>query len=150
MGIFSKRKNTATKPSRYDLQKALFVMGCAVAMADGEADEKEINKMESVAARMPLFGNNTTQEDTAVMEDAGRMYDEGSRPAVDWAVGILQYENWRAVAVCFMCEIVMADGEVDDGEMKVLTGVCQELGMVMDEAQAIFDTFKVYYQKFEG
>lgn len=93
MGIFNKAEKTASKPSRHDLQKALFIMGCAVAMADGEADESEIIKMLAVAARMPLFFNNTTEQDTAVMQKAGTMYDEGARPAVEWAIDILQYEN---------------------------------------------------------
>lgn len=150
MGIFSKAEKTASKPSRHDLQKALFIMGFAVAMADGEADESEIIKMLAVAARMPLFFNNTTEQDTAVMHEAGTLYDEGARPAVEWAIDVIQYENWRVVAVCFMCEIVMADGVIDKGEMDVLNDICDALKIDIDVAQAIFNTFQVYYQRYEG
>lgn len=152
MGIFSsaEKKTTTTNPSRHDLQKALFVLGCAMCMADGEADENEIMKMESVAARMPLFANNTTNEDTAVMREAGLAYDAGAKAAVNWAIGILQYQNWRAVSLCMLCEIIMADGQVDPGEMKVLNGLSTDLNVDLKDAQAIFSTFEIYYQKYTG
>lgn len=148
MPIFGSKKEHETKPTQRDLQKAIMILGCLVAMSDGDADQSEITRMKSTAARMPLFANNSIEEDEAVLEDAAKTYDADVLKAVHWATDILQYDNWRAVALCYMCEIVMADGSIDDDEIKILNGMCNDLNLDADEADAIFQTFRVYYQSY--
>ena len=146
--MFGSKNNSAVKPSQRDLQKAIMILGCLVAMSDGKADQAEISRMKSTAARMPLFANNSVEEDEAVLEDAALTYDRDVLKAVHWATDTLQYDNWRAVAMCYMCEVVMADGSVDDDEIKILNGMCNDLNLGADEAEAIFQTFRVYYQPY--
>lgn len=154
MGLLDRLKKSkpeeAYVPTRRDIQKAIFVIGCAITMADGQEDDAEITRMKTSASRMPLFGNNTTEEDEAIMQEAASSYDEDVLTTLNWAIGVLQHQNWCAVAACYMCDIMMADGDVDEKEFDVYHGIAQDMSLKREEAEMIYMTFNTYYQQYEG
>lgn len=151
MGLFSaaKKSKQANNPTRRELQKAFMIVGCIMAISDGEAESVELKRMQSAAARMPLFANNTADEDTEVLIEASDWFDEEKAESISWAISVLRYKNWGVPALCFICEVMVADGQIDDNEISILLEASELLGINEEKTHEIYNIFTNYYQKFE-
>lgn len=147
----SKKKAQAlVKPSRRDIQKAMMVIGCGM-MAISEDDRSgAVTRIKTGAGRMPLFGNNTTEEDEDILSEAAEVFDANPQQSVENAAGILVQTGWHAAAFCYACDIMLADGEIEDNEFVLLGEYAQYLRIKENEAEAMRMTFRTYYQAYEG
>lgn len=113
------------------LVRGLVSLGCAVMLADGEADRAEAESVKEELAEI------TESFDEAELES---LIDETARDAptvheIGDALNALLTEDGKDVAVGLAARVAAADGDVDDEEVELITEVGDELGMDLDEEE---------------
>lgn len=113
------------------LVHGLVQLGCAVMLADEDAD-----RAEAAVIRDELAGFATALSS----DDVEAMIEETvqAEPAVDdvaASLGDLLSREGRDAALGLATRVAAADGEVDDQEVALIQAVADELGMAVDEAE---------------
>lgn len=114
------------------LLRGLAKLGCAVMLADGDADEDEAAVIREELA--PLSPDAEEADVEELIEETAR--SDPTVEEVSEALDHLLTEDGRDVAVGLAARVAAADGEIDDEEVELIDAVADELGMEMD-AEAI-------------
>lgn len=111
------------------LVRGLATLGCAVMLADDDADRAEATLIrEELEGLSPEFGG----------EDLEALITETARSAptaedVGGALGRLLTDEGREAALGLATRVAAADGEVDEEEVALIGAVADELGIEVDE-----------------
>lgn len=148
MGLFDDVLSEVSSGSRALSKAEAFagVLLSAVA-ADGHISDEEATGLNVVTARMKLFQNVPPDKFGRMMDRLlGILKRDGVDALLEQAAEALP-EELRETAFANCCNLVLADGGIEEEEKKFLSTLQRHLGIERDEALTIF---KVMVLKNKG
>lgn len=134
MGLFDIFK--ATNPIEFDEQKAIMTVVISAIMADGEANDEEVDRLRSMCARSPIFSSNPIELDNKIIDFAINVIKQLGHEAITAAAAALK-QSLREVAFAFSVEVVIADGMVGADEEGFILDLARRLEISNDVANAV-------------
>jgi len=124
-------------------QEAFTGILLAAAAADGHISEEEAQCLWTAVERMKLFEKFTPDKFNRMMDVLLKILKKGGPDLlVEKCVPALP-EELRATAFANACDLVLADGVVEDEEKEFLENLMRILEISGDEALTIVDVMKI-------
>jgi uncharacterized tellurite resistance protein B-like protein len=117
----------------FDKQRAVMTIVTAAILADGEVSDDEVRRLRGMCALSPIFSHNSGDQDTEVIKFAVSVNGQSGERALGMAAASLS-QTLRQTAFAFSCDMLLADGVVNEGEKQFIAGLAKTLGI--DEATA--------------
>ncbi len=140
MGLFSNlRAAVSSGPSPAEATaRAVLTIPLLAAASDGQIEENEANQIINMCAFNPIFltlgGKRTSEiaaEITAALRSRGA---EACFAEAKAALGPKQVET----AMCFAIRVTLADGQVNEAEIRTLSAMGERLGLPFETFEKIF------------
>lgn len=136
---FFKKKTEPTQPDARELVKeAIAYFLVLMTYADGSADDSEINTAVATLNRSYLFANNSVDDDYALLAAMEARMREDLEGYGDHYASILAGSDWKYTAAAMMCDVMMADGSIDEDEEHLLKELAARAGIAADELDGVF------------
>lgn len=142
MGLFSKlRKSSASQD--HTLAKAVLVPSVMVMLSDGSVDDSELIQMSNLCAFSPIFATVPPETAVALMKDiVNEFTSEGFQTVLDRTKAALPMPM-RETALSFSMRISMADGRLDDNELKSLIILSETFEIPEAKFRSMFDVMVI-------
>ncbi len=140
MGLFSNlRAAVSSGPSPAEATaRAVLTIPLLAAASDGQIEENEANQIINMCAFNPIF---LTLGRQAHVRDRGRDHGRLAQPR---RRGLLCRGQGRAgakqveTAMCFAIRVTLADGQVNEAEIRTLSAMGERLGLPFETFEKIF------------
>ena len=137
MGLFDSLFGGGEGGKGVTKQEAFTGILLAAAAADGHISEEEAQGLWTAIERMKLFSNFTPDKFKRMMDTLLKILKKGGPDMlVDKCVPALP-DELRDTAFANACDLVLADGVVEDEEKKLIEKLQNRLGIAGDEAMDI-------------
>jgi hypothetical protein len=143
MGLFDNLFGGVAGEQQFGPQEGFAgVLLCASA-CDGHIADEEVSSLVTTLARMKLYQNMTGQRFNSMMDKLlGVLKRGGPEKLLEKVVPVLPPEL-RETAFANACDIVLADGVVEDAEKEFINKLMSQLGIAGDRALTIVDVMIV-------
>ena len=127
MGFLDLLKSTPSEPT-FTKQQALMTVAVAAVKADGSVSRTEYLRLRAMCSLSPLFVDNNSDQDQAIIEFADEITTNLGFDAVSKAAATLS-QSLRETAFSFAADMILADGRVGEKEQKFLAELVRVLGI---------------------
>jgi tellurite resistance protein len=136
MGLFDDTFESA-KPKDLTKQEAFCGVLLGATASDGHISEEEVRGLCTILARMKLYENHTDEKMNSIINRMlGLIKREGVDKALTRCAKFLP-EELHKTAFANACDLVLADGVVEDEEKEFINKVWKTLGISGDDAKTI-------------
>ena len=122
MGLFEGWRGATEKV--LSPQEAIMVIVVGAIMADDE----EITRLRTMCVLSPIFARNTHEQDQAILRRAASVVQDDRDRAMGKAASALA-PPLRETAFSFACDMVLADGVLDQREETFMETLARTLGL---------------------
>ncbi|MCA9175012.1 MAG: tellurite resistance TerB family protein [Planctomycetales bacterium] len=137
MGLFDALFGGLEGRSKLSPQEAFAGILLAASACDGHISEDEFNSLLTALFRMKLYQRVNEKQFSQVMNKLlGILKKKGVESLVEGCCEALPQELYKA-AFANACDIVLADGGVEDDEKQFVDDLSRRLGLPKETAQAI-------------
>lgn len=138
MGLFDNLKTD--RKFEMNPQRAIMTIVVSAVTIDGEVSRSETRRLKGMCALSPLFSENTTAQDEAVVEFAVNASKAlGRVEAIRRATEALD-RDLRETAFAYAADVVVADGILENSEKEFMEGLAHQLGISEGVARALVET----------
>lgn len=142
MGLFDDDLDTP-KAKGLSKQEAFAGILLAASASDGHIADTEFRGLCTILARMKLYDNITDDKMNHILNRLlGMLKREGVDKVLDRCVRVLPEELHKTV-FANACDMVLADGVVEDEEKEFINSLWKQLGISGDDAKTIVQVMVV-------
>ncbi len=123
----------------FDKQRAVMTVIAAAIMADGEVSDDEVIRLRAMCSLSPIFSHNSGDQDTEVIKFAVSVNSQSGERALGMAAAALS-PTLRQTAFAFACDMLLADGVVNEQEKQFIAGIAKTLDIAEATADAVIQT----------
>jgi uncharacterized membrane protein YebE (DUF533 family) len=143
MGIFDSIFGGVGADQHFGPQEGFAGVLLCAAACDGHIGDEEVQSLMTTLARMRLYQNMTSQRFNSMMDRLlGLLKRSGPEKLSEKAVPAVPPEL-RETVFAGACDLVLADGVVEDAEKKFLNDLMHRLEISGDRALTIVDVMVV-------
>ena len=140
---------TVTSP-REQLKEAVAYFVIMMIYADGAVEQSEINSAQASLARCGLFGDNTVEDDFALLVRMEKKFGKDPEGFAAEYAQILNTDNWKYTAAAILVDVMLANGDVDEDEQGLLVGLADTVGIDRADLDAIVGTISSLRRPWVG
>jgi hypothetical protein len=143
MGLFDQFFGSSSDQHHFGPQEGFAGVLLGASACDGHIADEEVNTLITTLARMKMYQNMTGQKFRAMMDRLlGILKRNGADGLLDKAAPSVPPEL-RETAFACACDIVLADGVVEENEKEFVNTLVQKLEIGGDRASTIVDVMVV-------
>jgi hypothetical protein len=143
MGLFDNVFDSKSTDKALDKPEAFAGILLCASACDGHVADEEIRDLFTITARMRLFrGIATPQWDSMIAGLTKALRREGVDKLLDRCVAALP-EELRDCVFANACDVILADGEVEDAEKEFLDRLQTKLTIDADTALTIVEVLVI-------
>lgn len=136
-GAFGKKADLSP---REQMKEAIAYFVIMMIYADGAVEQSEINAAQASLARCRLFGDNSIDEDFALLVRMEKKFDQDPETHAAHYAEVLSHDNWKYTAAAILVDIMLSNGDVDDDEQALLLGLARQVGIDPADLDAMVGT----------
>ncbi|MEQ1868304.1 MAG: tellurite resistance TerB family protein [Micropepsaceae bacterium] len=140
----------ASLSPREEMKEAIAYFVVLMIYADGSVEDSEIAAARSTLARCHLFNDNSADEDFDLLRRMESKMQADAEGAAEHYAGILGSGEWKYTAAAIMCDIMLADGDVGDDELHLLTHLASTVGIDTAELEAMTATISALRRSWQS
>ena len=143
MGLFDNVFDSKSgSPNLAKTEAFVGILLCASA-CDGHVADEEVRDLFTITGRMKLFGGMSEEQWNSMMNGLCKhLRRDGGEKLLDRCVAALP-DELRDCVFANACDIVLADGDVEDAEKEFLDGLQKKLAIDGDTALTIVEVLVI-------
>ena len=125
---------------REQVKEAIAYFVIMMIYADGAVEQSEINSAQASLARCGLFGDNSVDDDFALLVRMEKKFDQNPEGYAQQYAEVLNHDNWKYTAAAILVDVMLANGDVDDDEQSLLLNLAHTVGIDPSDLDAMTGT----------
>jgi hypothetical protein len=143
MGLFDNVFDSNSAPNNLAKNEAFVGILLCASACDGHVADEEIRDLFTITGRMKLFGGMSEEQWDLMMNGLGKILRrDGGEKLLDRCAAALP-EELRDCVFANACDIILADGDVEDAEKKFLDTLQKKLAIDGDTALTIVEVLVI-------
>lgn len=134
---------------REQMKEAIAYFVILMIYADGAVEQSEVNAAQASLARCRLFGDNTIEDDFALLVRMEKKYSSDPEVYTSQYAEILTRDNWKYTAAAVLVDVMLSNGDVDRDEQALLQELAGVVGIDTDDLDAIVGTLSALRRDWE-
>ena len=123
---------------------ALLVVLHFAAKVDGIESVEEIDLLQQIVSKSPLFEENSYKQDRKLISQVKQYCLEHDDSILDKAIGFLS-PNLQKVAIFMAIEMVFVDGVLKDSEKEFIEQLAKKVNLDLNQVKCAIEVFSTIY-----